>query len=212
MRVITGSARGHKLKGPPDHGTRPMLDRVKESLFAILAGYEVIQGRAVDLFAGTGSLGIELLSRGAAWCDFVEQRREVCGVITENLQHTKLAKQARVYPMAVERFIEHPPGEPYDIIVLDPPYASSTIEATVTKLAVSRLVQDGTIVVVGHWPRLQLAEQYGNLLQLTSRRIGDSCFSIYEYIVPIVGAQGGEQQRDLEPGDEQDIRPVGEDG
>lgn len=182
MRVITGSAKGHKLKGPPDLGTRPMLDRVKESLFAILDGYDVIEGRALDLFAGTGSLGIELLSRGAAWCDFVEQRREVCAIINENLRHTKLATQARVHQMRAETFITGGAAQPYAIIMLDPPYASPTIEATINDVAASRLVKDGTIVVVGHWPRLVLQEQYGALEQLTTRRIGDSCFSIYEYV------------------------------
>jgi 16S rRNA (guanine966-N2)-methyltransferase len=182
MRVITGSAKGHKLKGPPDSGTRPMLDRVKESLFAILAGYDVIQGRVLDLFAGTGSLGIEFLSRGAEWADFVEQRAVVCKVIRENLAHTKLADRARVHQSSVEAWIAQARGEAYDIIMMDPPYASPTIEATIEAIAASRLVKDGTILVVGHWPRLTLQERYGKLEQLTSRRIGDSSFSIYEYI------------------------------
>lgn len=182
MRVITGSAKGHKLKGPPDTGTRPMLDRVKESLFAILSGYEVIEGRVLDLFAGTGSLGIEFLSRGAAWADFVEQRAAVCKVIRENLAHTKLADRARVHQSSVEAFIAQAQGEAYAIIVMDPPYASPTIEATIQAIAASRLVRDGTVLVVGHWPRLQLQERYGHFVQHTTRRIGDSSFSIYEYI------------------------------
>lgn len=182
MRVITGSAKGHKLKGPPDTGTRPMLDRVKESLFAILSGYEVIEGRVLDLFAGTGSLGIEFLSRGAAWADFVEQRAAVCKVIRENLAHTKLADRARVHQTSVDSFIAQAQGAAYAIIVMDPPYASPTIEATIQALAASRLVRDGTVLVVGHWPRLTLQERYGHLVQLTTRRIGDSSFSIYEYL------------------------------
>ena len=181
MRVITGSAKGHKLKGPPDLGTRPMMDRVKESLFAILSGYEVIEGRALDLFAGTGSLGIELLSRGADWADFVEQRREVCAVIRENLRHTKLADQARVHQMPVARFIAQGAAEPYDIIMMDPPYRSSTIEATIEALASSNLPKNGTVLVVGHWPRLTLRDGYGPFRLLTSRRFADSCFSIYEF-------------------------------
>lgn len=181
MRVITGSAKGHKLKGPPDNGTRPMLDRVKESLFSILSGYEVIDGRVLDLFAGTGSIGIEFLSRGAAWADFVEQRAAVCKVIRENLAHTKLADRARVHQTSVESYIAGG-REPYDIIMLDPPYASPTIEATVAVIAASRLVKDGTIVIVGHWPRLTLPDQIGKLTQLTSRRLGDSSFTIFEYI------------------------------
>jgi 16S rRNA (guanine(966)-N(2))-methyltransferase RsmD len=182
MRVITGSAKGHKLKGPPDSGTRPMLDRVKESLFAILSGYEVIEGRVLDLFAGTGSLGIEFLSRGASWADFVEQRAAVCKVIRENLAHTKLADRARVHQTGVESFIAQAQGEPYAIIVMDPPYASPTIEAVIQAIADSRLARDGTVLVVGHWPRLTLQERYGHFVQLTTRRIGDSSFSIYEYL------------------------------
>lgn len=182
MRVITGSAKGHKLKGPPDIGTRPMLDRVKESLFAILSGYDVIDGRVLDLFAGTGALGIEFLSRGAEWADFVEQRAAVCKVIRDNLAHTKLAGRAKVHQTGVETFIAQGAAEPYDIIVMDPPYRSPTIEATITALEASPLVRDGTIFVVGHWPRLVLQAQYGRFEQLTSRRIGDSCFTIFEYI------------------------------
>lgn len=86
MRVITGSAKGRQLKGPPDIGTRPMLDRVKESLFGILEGFNAFEGRALDLFAGTGSLGIECLSRGAEWADFVEARSHVAAVTKDNLK------------------------------------------------------------------------------------------------------------------------------
>jgi 16S rRNA (guanine966-N2)-methyltransferase len=181
VRVITGDAKGHKLKGPPDIGTRPMMDRVKESLFAILSGYEVIHGRALDLFAGTGSLGIELLSRGVDSVDFVERRREACAVIRENLRHTKLTEHAHVHQMMAERFITAGSTQPYAIIVMDPPYASPTIEATIAAIAESTLVHDGTILVVGHWPRLKLGECYGGFQQLTTRRIGGCSFSIYEF-------------------------------
>ncbi len=181
MRVITGSAKGHRLKGPPDNETRPMIDRVKESLFAILSGYEVIEGRVLDLFAGTGSIGIEFLSRGAEWVDFVEQRAVMCKIIRENLVHTKLADQAKIHQTSVEAFVTQA-IQPYRVVMMDPPYASPTIEATITAISASRLVQDGTVLVVGHWPRLTLREHYGNFQQLTSRRLGDSSFSIYEYI------------------------------
>jgi 16S rRNA (guanine(966)-N(2))-methyltransferase RsmD len=160
-----------------------MIDRVKESLFGILSGYGVIEGRVLDLFAGTGSLGIECLSRGAEWVDFVEQRAAVCRVIRDNLAHTKFANRARIYQMSVEAFLAQDRHKPYAIIVMDPPYASPTIEATVATIAESQLVEDGTIVVVGHWPRLTLQEQYGRLTQLTTRRLGDSSFTIYEYVV-----------------------------
>jgi 16S rRNA (guanine(966)-N(2))-methyltransferase RsmD len=160
-----------------------MIDRVKESLFGILSGYDVIRGRVLDLFAGTGSLGIECLSRGAEWVDFVEQRAAVCRVIRDNLEHTKFKDRARIYQMPVEAFLAQERREPYAIILMDPPYASPTIEATIEAIADSRLVEDGTIVVVGHWPRLTLQEQYGRLTQLTTRRLGDSSFTIYEYVI-----------------------------
>jgi 16S rRNA (guanine(966)-N(2))-methyltransferase RsmD len=182
MRVISGTAKGHKLKGPPDNGTRPMIDRVKESLFSILSGYGVIRGRVLDLFAGTGSIGIECLSRGADSVDFVEQRGAVCRVIRDNLAHTKFTDRARIHQTSVETFLAQKRHQPYDIIVMDPPYASPTIEATIETIADSQLVQDGTILVVGHWPRLTLQDQYGRLTQLTTRRLGDSSFSVYEYI------------------------------
>ena len=160
-----------------------MIDRVKESLFSILSGYGVIQGRVLDLFAGTGSLGIECLSRGAEWVDFVEQRAAVCRVIRDNLRHTKFTDRARIYQMPVEAFLAQDRHEPYDIILMDPPYASPTIEATIEMIAEGRLVRDGAIVVVGHWPRLTLKEAYGRLTQLTTRRLGDSSFTIYEAII-----------------------------
>jgi 16S rRNA (guanine966-N2)-methyltransferase len=84
--------------------------------------------------------------------------------------------------MAVEAFIAQARDEPYAIIVMDPPYASATIETTLNAVAHSRLVRDGTIVVLGHWPRLTPKEQYGHLTQLTSRRLGDSSFTIFENI------------------------------
>ncbi len=82
-----------------------MLDRVKESLFQILEGFDAFDGRALDLFAGTGSLGIECLSRGASWCDFVESHAHVAAVIKANLKITQLQDRGRIWTLAVERFL-----------------------------------------------------------------------------------------------------------
>lgn len=181
MRVITGSAKGHKLKAPKGLSTRPMLDRVKEALFSVLEGYGPIRGRVLDLYAGTGSLGIECLSRGAAWADFVEQSAHVCRIIQENLAHTKFLDRARVVQMPVARFLATArPAEKYAIIVMDPPYADPAIEATIGAVADSGLLAHDGILVVGHSPRVTLADSYGPLRRLKFRRLGDSCFSIYE--------------------------------
>ena len=181
MRVITGSAKGHRLKAPKGLGTRPMLDRVKEALFAVLEGYGPIRGRVLDLYAGTGSLGIECLSRGAAWADFVEQRAHVCQIIKENLAHTRFSERSRVHQMAVGRFLAQGRAQTkYDIIVMDPPYADPAIEETIGVIAASDLLAEDALLVVGHSPRVELADAYPALRRLKFRRLGDSCFSIYE--------------------------------
>jgi 16S rRNA (guanine966-N2)-methyltransferase len=181
MRVITGSAKGHRLKAPKGLGTRPMLDRVKEALFSVLEGYGPIRGRVLDLYAGTGSIGIECLSRGAAWADFVEQKANVCRIIHENLEHTRFVERARVHQMAVGRFLaQGRAAEKYAIIVMDPPYADPAIEDTIRAIGASDLLADEGLLIVGHSPRVVLADAYGSLRRLKFRRLGDSCFSIYE--------------------------------
>jgi 16S rRNA (guanine966-N2)-methyltransferase len=180
MRVITGKAKGHRLKAPKGLGTRPMLDRVKVSLFSVLEGFGPIRGRVLDLYAGTGSLGIECLSRGASSADFVEQRAHVCTIIADNLRHTRLDPIGKVYCMPVERFIQgHRGVGHYDIIVMDPPYADPAIEATIEAVARLGLGHEGSLLIVGHSPRVPLANQYPEAQRMRFRRIGDSCFSIF---------------------------------
>ena len=181
MRVITGSAKGHHLKAPKGMTTRPMLDRVKEALFSVLEGYGPIRGRVLDLYAGTGSLGIECVSRGATWADFVEMRANVCRIIRENLEHTHFADRAKVHQMAVGRYLAtaHPP-EKYDIIIMDPPYADPAIEDTIRAVSASGLLADEGLLIVGHSPRVPLADSYDLIRRRKFRRLGDSCFSIYE--------------------------------
>lgn len=180
MRVITGTAKGHRLKAPRGLTTRPMLDRVKESLFSVLEGYGPLRGRVLDLYAGTGSLGIECLSRGAAHADFVEQRSHVCRIIRDNLIHTRLDERGRVHCMPVERFVKLARASAaYDIMIMDPPYADPAIEQTIATLTTSGLPRDTAVLVVGHSPRVALSDGYGRWERVKFRRLGDSCFSIY---------------------------------
>ncbi|NTW97137.1 MAG: methyltransferase [Oscillochloris sp.] len=181
MRVITGKAKGHTLKAPKGLGTRPMLDKVKGSLFSILEGYGRISGRVLDLYAGTGSLGIECLSRGASAADFVEQSAHVCAIISDNLRHTKLDSLGKVHCMPVDRFVQgHRGVGHYDIIIMDPPYADPQIEHTIITVASRDLGHPGSLLIVGHSPRVTLADSYPQLTRIKFRRLGDSCFSIYE--------------------------------
>ncbi|MBA2290538.1 MAG: RsmD family RNA methyltransferase, partial [Chloroflexia bacterium] len=129
MRVISGSARGRRLKGPPSNATRPMADKIKGALFNALLSLGVEPDRILDLYAGTGSIGIEALSRGGAWADFVEQGRDQARVIRVNLESTGFADRSRVHQSSVKAFLGTR-REPYDIVILDPPYADPDILQT----------------------------------------------------------------------------------
>jgi 16S rRNA (guanine(966)-N(2))-methyltransferase RsmD len=191
MRVISGTAKGRQLKGPPGMGTRPMTDRLKTSLFNILAPYGFEGIRVLDLYAGTGSLGIEMLSRGAAWADFVEQNASVCRIIADNLRTTRLEERARLHNMPVSRFLamkgagQVDRALQYDIIVLDPPYADPAIPGTLDSIAHSPLLSEDGIVVIGHANRVKLADEYGGgrIQRVRHRAMGDSAFSIYEVVI-----------------------------
>jgi 16S rRNA (guanine966-N2)-methyltransferase len=181
MRIISGSARGRKLKGPPSHATRPMSDKIRGAVFNSLLSLGVEPVRVLDLYAGTGAIGIEALSRGAEHADFVDAGREQIAVIRDNLRATGFDRQGHVHQMQVERFIERF-SRPYDLIVMDPPYADPEIIPTLEMLESSKLVQSGTIVVLGHSPRVAPPDRMGRLEALRHRCHGDTCFSIYEWI------------------------------
>jgi 16S rRNA (guanine966-N2)-methyltransferase len=178
VRVIGGSARGHRLKGPPSIATRPMADKIKGALFSMLGSLEVEIDRVLDLYAGTGSIGIEALSRGAGSADFVDKSAAACEVIRANLAHTKFDAVSRVHAVPVTAYLNRREA-PYDFVILDPPYADPAIVETLAKLGSSALVQSGTIVVIGHSPRIALPDQLERLRRLRQRCHGDSCFSIY---------------------------------
>ena len=179
MRVITGEAKGRVLKGPPNVSTRPMQDKIKEGLFSALESLGATAGRVLDLYAGTGSIGIEALSRGAEWADFVDHGKLQCDVIRANLETTRLAGRARVHKQPVRLFISQA-REPYDLIFLDPPYADDDISEILHMVATSRLVESGTFVALGHWPRFEADQVSAPLVVCRNRCHGDSCFSIYE--------------------------------
>jgi len=179
MRVIAGSARGRQLKGPPSFATRPMTDKVKGALFNTLLSLGVVPDRILDLYAGTGAIGIEALSRGGTWATFVDKGREQCATIRWNLDYVGFADRAEVKQAGVETFIETA-REPYDFIMMDPPYADPEIVPVLERIAASRLLQSDTIVVVGHAERVPMPDATGPLERIKVRCHGDSCFSIYE--------------------------------
>jgi 16S rRNA (guanine966-N2)-methyltransferase len=184
MRIVSGSGRGRRLKAPPNQSaTRPMADKIKEALFSSLASLGVQPERILDLYAGSGGVGIEALSRGGEWCDFVDKDRIAVQTIRENLKNTGFEDSGAVHHTSIESFIARV-QEPYDFVILDPPYADPAILETLERLSRSAAVGDGTIVVIGHWPRLELPETIGLLSKLRGRCHGDSCFAIYDTVIP----------------------------
>lgn len=145
MRVITGSARGRRLKELEGLETRPTTDRVKESMFNILQ-FDIEGSRVLDLFAGTGQLGIEALSRGAAAAVFVEQRRDAAALVRDNLRLTGLADRARVVNGEALAYLASA-GERFDIIFLDPPYAAGLWKPVLEAVSRFDILSDHGIII-----------------------------------------------------------------
>ena len=179
MRIIAGKAKGHQLKVAKGNITRPATDLVRGAIFSILETTTSDWSQVLDLFAGSGALGIEALSRGAGWVDFVERAPRCCDIIRQNLEKTKLAAQAHIYCCSVAKAISFLDKE-YGIILMDPPYSNLSIGNVVAQLATSKLVGTNSVVVVTHSPHLTLDSTYAPLNLVKERRHGDSCIAIYQ--------------------------------
>ncbi|HSP67794.1 MAG TPA: 16S rRNA (guanine(966)-N(2))-methyltransferase RsmD [Bryobacteraceae bacterium] len=172
MRVIGGEFRSRVLKSVPGLEVRPTPDRLRESLFNILAP-SIAGAVFADLYAGSGAVGIEALSRGASRAIFVEHSRAAVHVLRQNLKSLDLEARAQVLQGRVTAFIG---GIRADIVFLDPPYdLAAEYETALTKLG----VRPPKLVVVQHSVRLKLGESYGALRQTRVLRQGDNCLSFY---------------------------------
>ena len=145
MRVITGKARGVALKTPDGMHTRPTADRVKEALFSIIQ-FDIPGAKVLDLFGGTGQLGIEALSRGAKSAVFVDEREDACKLIKENLRRTRLEADAKVVRSDYLSFLSRC-NEKFDIILLDPPYAEVFLENSLNRITEIDILQSSGIIV-----------------------------------------------------------------
>ncbi len=178
MRIIAGKAKGFILKVPKRRATRPATELVRGAIFSILDSLTCNRELVLDLFSGSGSLGIEALSRGAGWVDFVEHERRSCAIIKENLEKTGFIAQAHVYCCKAKSALNFLDKE-YDIILMDPPYTDLTIGNFLEKLASSELVGNETTLVTTHSSRLSLAPAYAYLKLIKENRHGDSSISVY---------------------------------
>lgn len=178
MRVIAGLAKGRRLKAPKDSRVRPTSDLVRGAIFSMLDSLDADFSLVLDLYAGTGALGIEALSRGALSVDFVEQNSMNCAIIKENLGYTGFGAQAHVYCCSVQKALSFLTGA-YTLVLLDPPYASSSIGGTLERLMNSPLVREGSVVVAEHSKRFSPTTSYGDFSLAINRRHGDTCISIF---------------------------------
>ena len=181
MRVTAGADRGRKLRAPRGATTRPTGAKVREAIFNILGPPP--PHPVLDLFAGTGSLGIEALSRGAVAADFVERDARALGVLNRNLRECGFSGRARAIGSSVrtalQRMADGAEGKVFGWVFVDPPYASGEVEQVLSMLAGGELLADGAVIIVEHDRRHLPAEVFGRLVMTDRRFYGDTGVSFY---------------------------------
>lgn len=179
MHVIAGSAKGRRLLTPKDQSIRPTSSRVKEAIFSILAP-RVVHARFLDLFAGTGAIGIEALSRGASHVVFVEPARESLTLLRQNIERCGMAAQADVMARTAAEFLRRSSGSRcFDIIFADPPY-DQLPRNVLSSIAQSAILGPNSIVILEHASAASVPEQIGRLVRIRQYRYGDTALSRFE--------------------------------
>ena len=177
MRVISGNAKGIPLKTPDGMATRPTSDRVKEALFSIIQ-FDVPSSNVLDLFGGTGQLGIEALSRGGKRATFVDEREDACKLIRENLRRTKLESFGRVVRSDYMTFLKNC-KEKFDIILLDPPYAEVYLENSLKIITEIDILQSGGIIVAERPFGKELPWEFDGFSRSRDYKYGKTLLTIY---------------------------------
>lgn len=177
MRVISGSARGTILKTPEGMKTRPTADRVKEALFSILQ-FELPGACVLDLFGGTGQLGIEALSRGAKKAVFVDEQAAACKLIRENLSRCKMESAAQVIQSDYMAYLKNC-REKYDIILLDPPYAEVFLENSLKMITEIDILQSGGIIATERPLEKTLAMEFPGYTRSKDYKYGKTLLTLY---------------------------------
>jgi 16S rRNA (guanine966-N2)-methyltransferase len=184
VRIIAGSARGRQLKNPNSCRIRPTADRIKEALFSILTSHfgSFCGLRVLDICAGTGNLGIEALSRGAAEATFIDSSRESTVLIQTNLATMGFEASATVMEMPVKRALKRlqgTTGKNFDLVFFDPPYSLDLPQEVLPLLDISGLLSVGAVVAVEQDRRSVLASSYGTLEQFDHRMYGDTALFLF---------------------------------
>ena len=180
MRVITGKARGVVLKTPDGMATRPTADRVKEAIFNIIQ-FDVPTSRVLDLFGGTGQLGIEALSRGAKFAVFVDEREDACRLIRENLKRTKFETNARVIRSDYMAYLRSCKDK-FDIVFLDPPYAEVFLENSLKMITEIDILQSSGIIVAERPIGKELPWDFPGFERSKDYKYGKTLITIYKKV------------------------------
>jgi 16S rRNA (guanine(966)-N(2))-methyltransferase RsmD len=181
MRITGGAARGRQIRAPRGSRVRPTADKVRGAIFNILAARGEIEGRRVlDLFAGSGALGLDALSRGASRAIFVDKSRESCHVTRRNAERSGFADRSEVRRLALPQGLRHlADAAPFAGVFVDPPYRRGLSQRVMEALGAGDLVLGGGWAVVEHGADEELAESYGVLRRRDSRRYGSTAISLY---------------------------------
>jgi 16S rRNA (guanine966-N2)-methyltransferase len=181
MRIIAGAYKGRNLKSPPSMDVRPTSDRLRETLFNIVAP-RIEDCRFLDLCAGSGAVGIEALSRGASHATFVDRSRKMCGLIEANLELCRISEeQFEIYNSEAGEFLRHTRTRRWDIVFFDPPYKDDHLK-TLEFIGshASKLLTDDGLFIVEHHHKKQLPDTVGNLQRTRILKQGDSSLSFYQ--------------------------------
>ena len=180
MRIIAGAQKGRRLLPPKGQGVRPTSGRVKEALFSILH-HKTTDARFLDLFAGTGAVGIEALSRGAQSVTFVEVNPSSLKVLHANLDQCSLAASATVLSCTTEAFLRHPHTSdgPFDIVFADPPYHEDVVARLLPALDRSDILAANCIVIIEHFNKIAVPDSIGRLILRRQYRYGDTSLAVY---------------------------------
>ncbi len=185
MRIVAGKFKGREIIGPTSIATRPTSDRVRESLFNILAhgidGFSLEDVRVMDLFAGTGALGLEALSRGAKFCQFVEESAEARGIIRKNADAYGAIGMCKIWKRDATDLGDCGPQSPFDLVFADPPYNKGLGEKSLQALVAGAWLSAGAVVVLEEAEKAIVADVAG-LALLDTRVYGETVVRIYRAV------------------------------
>lgn len=192
MRIVAGKFKGREIIGPTSIATRPTSDRVRESLFNILAhgidGFSIEDARVMDLFAGTGALGLEALSRGAKFCQFVEESAEARGIIRKNADAYGAIGMCKIWKRDATDLGDCGPQSPFDLVFADPPYNKGLGEKALRALMAGAWLSTGAVVVLEEAEKAEVPEIAG-LTLLDTRVYGETAIRIYRAFALEAGTQ-----------------------